>query len=154
MRMADVALGDHVGIDYDTDEAALSCAVDFTTAGLAGGYRVLHFTHTVAPGVLKSRLAERVPDYVEARTAGQLAIVSTWDFHLARGRFDAERTMDKYRAAMDEAERAGYRGLWVNVDMAFALAPVAEVVDLAGYEVSAQILFSDRRMASVCRYDR
>lgn len=151
---ADIALGDHLFVPYDALAESLAYTVDFATVGLARGHRVLLFTHVLTPAELRADLGQRVPEFAEASTRGQLAVVSTWDVHLVRGTFDPERMTSGFATAVEEADRDGYRGLWVSVDMTWANEELPGVEQLVDYEVGAGGLFAARRMAAVCQYDR
>jgi hypothetical protein len=150
----DLALGDHLFVPFESRAEHLAHTVDVVTVGLARGYRVLLFTHVLAPPLLRSWLVHEVPGFVEATARGQLAVVSTWDVHLARGAFDPERMTGGFSQAVDEALADGYGGLWVSVDMTWATESLPGVELLVEYETGAGGLFAPRRMAAVCQYDR
>jgi hypothetical protein len=150
----DIALGDHLFVPYRARAESLDLTVDFAGVGLTRGYRVLLFTHALTPAELRAELGQRVPGFAEAAVRGQLATVSTWDVHLLRGAFDPERMRSGFAAAVEEAARDGFSGLWVSVDMTWASEELPGVEHLADYEAGASGLFAPRRMAAICQYDR
>jgi hypothetical protein len=151
--VANLQLGDHVCLPFDSDDERFAAFAEFTDAGVAGRFKVLLLTAAESAESLGGRLADRVASYRAASVAGQVEIVASQDRYLASGRFDGDRVISGYATATDTAQMQGYAGLWVNVDMAWALdEPGFEsVID---YEIDANTLFSSARMAAVCQYDR
>jgi hypothetical protein len=71
---------------------------------------------------------------------------------LAPGCFDPAHLRRAYAAATAQAVSAGYRGLWVSVDMSWA----AEVhpAALTAFEAGAHPLFTGGELTALCLYDR
>lgn len=151
---AELQLGDHVCLPFDTDEAAQAYTVEFTAAGLAGGQRVMLFTQTVSVATMVDLLRQHGRTFAAALGTGQLQVRSPDDLHLAGGHFDSRRTIAAYAEATDRAEADGYQGLRIRVDMVWALLGAAGVEDLLDFEAAANRLCTEGRLATVCAYDR
>jgi anti-anti-sigma regulatory factor len=145
-------LGDHMCLPFGSDGERFEAFTEFLTAGMQGGFKMLLLTAVESVESLRARLTERVASYGDAK-AGQVEIVSSYERYLAGGRFDGDRMIERYADAIDEADRQGYPGLWVNADMAWALdEPGAE--SLIEYETAVNLLFTSGRLAAICQYDR
>lgn len=152
--IAELRLGDHVCLTFDSDDERSDAFVDFTAAGVRGGFKMLLFTMAESAESMRDRLRERVPGYQTASARGQVEVAAGQDIYLAEGRFDAERMLRGFATAMDVAERQGYPGLWVTADVARELAEKAGPEALLAYETAVNTLFASGRLAAVCQYDR
>lgn len=150
MSAADVQLGDHVCLPFDSDEAARAHAVDFTAAGLAGWQRVMLFTDIVTADWLHRQGRA----FAAALDSGQLQVHCPEDAHFSSGHFDPQRSIAVLAEATAAAEADGYQGLRVTADMTWAARPAAGVEHLFDFEAAANRLFAGQRLAAVCAYDR
>jgi hypothetical protein len=151
--MTDPELGDHICQPFDTTNEQLRATTRFVGAALERNRQVIVFTQTCTPSAMHAWLDDRVPGYAAAKARGQADIRPCEHVHLAGGRFDPERTMAGFGSAVEAAESAGYAGVLVVVDMAWALRQVPGTERLLQYEAAANPVFADRRMAAVCQYD-
>lgn len=150
---ADLQLGDHVCLPFDSDDALREHVAAFTASGLNAGHRVMVFTPTNTVDAMAGWLRQQHPTATRALDTGQLQIHSPDDVHLAGGFFNPERMMARFAHATDQAYADGYPGLRVTVDMRWALHPVPGVEQLFDFEARANRLFLDHRLAAVCAYD-
>jgi anti-anti-sigma regulatory factor len=154
MTAADLQLGDHVCLPFDTDEQAQTHILAFTRAGLAGRQQVMVFTQTVAAGDMVAWLRQQDRAFAAALNTGQLQVHRPDDVHLAGGHFDPQRMTATFSQVTAQAQSDGYRGLRVTVDMSWALRPVSGTEQLFDFEATANQLFVEGRLAAVCAYDR
>ncbi len=152
--MVDPDLGDHVCQPFETTDEQLRSTARFVRSALERRRQVIVFTQTCTPSAMHAWLDDRVPGYADATARGQAAIRACEQAHLAGGRFDPDRTMAAFGSAVYAAEQAGFAGVLVIVDMAWALRQVPGTERLLQYEAAANPVFADRRMAAVCQYDR
>lgn len=152
--LPDLQLGDHVCLPVGGDAERLSGIAGVAELGLRSGGQVAVFTDTETPDEMAAYLVARVPGAGSALAAGQLVVLACRDFHLAGGAFDPVRTVARYVAQIDVAEEQGYAGLWIVVDMAWALSGLPGTGLLLDYEAGANPGFADQRVAAVCVYDR
>ncbi|MEV6598836.1 MEDS domain-containing protein [Actinoplanes sp. NPDC051346] len=150
---ADLRLGDHVCLPFDTDDALRAHVAAFTAAGLDAGHRVMVFTPTSTVDAMTGWLRRHHRASTRALDTGQLQIHSPDDVHLAGGCFEPDRMMTGFAHATEQAHADGYPGLRVTVDMSWALQPVPGVEHLFDFEAKANRLFLDHRLAAVCAYD-
>ncbi|MGH3906841.1 MAG: MEDS domain-containing protein [Pseudonocardiaceae bacterium] len=150
----DLQLGDHACLPVGSDAERLSGIAGVAGLGLRSGGKVAVFTGTETPDEMAAYLAARAPGARSALAAGQLGVLDCQDFYLAGGAFDPAHTVARYIAQIELAEEQGYAGLWIVVDMAWALSRLPGTDMLLDYEAEANPGFADHRVAAVCVYDR
>ncbi|MEV4398759.1 MEDS domain-containing protein [Nonomuraea sp. NPDC049607] len=154
-----VHTGDHLGARFGSDDAFLSAAAEFAHVGVTGGAQVMIFPSPRLRGSLGDRLGAS-PPLRRALHEGHLHVMDTVQARHAGGGFDAGRLHAAYRDAALAATAAGYPGLWVAVDMAWACpvdrADAVDAVDidaLVAFEAAANTLFTLGTLTALCAYD-
>jgi anti-anti-sigma regulatory factor len=140
--------GDHVGLPYGDDP--LKAAVGVACQGLAAGGQVLVFPPIGAIGRYVAAVGAD-PMLAAARDHRRLEVLDSRDVQLAGGRFDPAGLYRSYADAAAAAVNAGFTGLWVTVDMGWALDADPEV--LTDFEARAYPLFTDATLTAACHYD-
>ena len=147
--------GDHVGASFGSAGQFADRTVDFAEQGIAAGAQVTVFPgdpgRDTLPG-FRDALARRSAVIARAVIEGRVRVADSREVLLAPGRFDPDHLHAVYTAATDEAVSAGYRGLWVSVDMTWAAG--ADPDALVAFEAGAFPLFSAGRLTAMCLYDR
>jgi hypothetical protein len=149
-----VQLGDHVCAFVDGTDDRLDVMAQSVVAGLAAGDRVMVFTEALLATAVLAGLEARGVPVDPARRTGQVQILPARDAYLAAGRFEPHRALDSLVGHIDRAAAAGYPGLRLVGDMAWALDEPAGTEQLAGYEAHVTRLYLDGRALGICLYDR
>jgi hypothetical protein len=118
------------------------------------GQQVVCYTDTDSPVKLGDQLAQREIAVATALDSGQLLVHTVEERWLPDGGFDPDALLGMLAAQLADAERGGYAGLRFTSDMSWAIRPVTGVEHLGVYESAVNDLFTDRRLTSICQYDR
>lgn len=89
-----------------------------------------------------------------AIASGQFLIEHSANTYMAGGRFDANRMLAHYSAALDSALSEGYSGLRVAADMGWAAAGLDGKEQLIAYERTLDRALDGRPAVVLCQYDR
>jgi hypothetical protein len=152
--MLAVRPGDHIAATFAAADVFASTTVEFAEQAVAAGGQVLVFPgdpYRDDPRPFRDDIGRRSPMLAAATAAGQVSVADSRRVQLAPGRFAPDHLHRTYAAATGAAVAAGYRGLWVSVDMAWAsdVDPVAS----AAFEAMAFPLFTSGELTALCHYD-
>jgi hypothetical protein len=151
--MPDVREGDHVGTTFRSAAEFVYNTVAFAERAIPSGALVMVFPGDPFRDALDTFgavLARGSDRLARAVAAGQVRVADSRLVQGAPGRFDPAYLHDAYTAAVRQATDAGYRGLWVSVDMAWAAD--AEREALAAFEAKAFPLFATGDLTAMCQY--
>jgi hypothetical protein len=152
--MIDIQAGDHIGTTFGSAAAFTANTVPFVERAVAAGGQVMVFPGGPLRDSLTGylgHLAQRRPPLAAAARRGQMQVADSRQVQLATGRFDPVYLHQAYAAATDQAVAAGYRGLWVSVDMSWAAG--VDPAALTQFEAGSFPLFTSRRLTAICQYD-
>ncbi len=152
-----VQLGDHVCWAHDDERDARDAVTRFTATGLRLGHKVICFTDTFAPAVVRANLEDAGVPTQTAVAVGQLRIVPAMESyvrHLRGGRLAIGAMLESLAGEVARAQREGYPGLRLVGDMTWVARTGTGLDDLTRYEAQANRFFLDRRVAGMCLYDR
>jgi AcrR family transcriptional regulator len=143
----------HVCGLFEGPDHAYRTLLPFITDGLSRGERAFHIIDPEKRVRHLERLAEAGIDTEVALRAGQLE-VTTWDVaYLAGGRFDRARMVSLVEAALSDGRRRGYPLTRVIGYMEWADPSVADVHDLARYEIDIDAALRGLPDPVICAYD-
>jgi len=146
--------GDHIGTTFASPAQFAATTVAFTEQAIGAGALIMIFPgdpdrqDTAGYG---HHLGERSSAVAAAAARGQVQIGDSHQVQLAPGHFDPDYLRQAYAAATARALTAGYRGLWVSVDMSWAAA--VDPAALTAFEAAAFSLFTSGDLTAICQYD-
>lgn len=158
--MADVVItdgvdaGDHACLTFTDFEERLDLVSAFVRDGLRAGHKVVCWTDSISPEELAGQLAARAARPGAAIRRGQLHIAPVSASLLGGAVARASAMVETLAAEVEAAGRAGYPGLRVTADMAWATRPQTGAEELIGFESAVAGLFADGRLCLICQYDR
>lgn len=153
--MLAVQSGDHIGTTFTGPAEFVETTRAFTEQAIRAAGRVVIFPgepHRDDLAGFRRHLSEHSPAIAAAAARGQVQVGDSRQVQLASGRFDPAHLHQAYTAATAQAIAAGYRGLWVSVDMSWAAGVDPDA--LAAFEAGAFPLFTSGGLTALCHYDR
>ncbi|MEV6520410.1 MEDS domain-containing protein [Longispora sp. NPDC051575] len=145
--------GDHVCCTFTTDSQRLDLTAAYADAGLRDDHKIVVLSDAWTPTqVLDGLVARGVPARA-AVACGQLEVRSADDY-LPGGEFDPAASISGWRTQAEAAAGAGFLGLRVLGDMAWAVRPVPGADRLAWYEAQVNRVFAAGYAMAMCLYDR
>jgi anti-anti-sigma regulatory factor len=148
-------LGDHAFAQYADDDVRWQVPAVFAQLGLCRGEKVIVMGDpAVSHGEAYQRLTAFGGPTEEARARGQLVFSSMRVLIHPDRKFTARRQLSRLREETARARREGYAGLRAVIDMAWVQDLDMDVEGVMRREKSADGLFSSRRYAEICSYDR
>lgn len=153
--MLAVQTGDHIGTTFASPAQFVETTVAFTEQAIRAAGHVMIFPgdpHRDDPAGFRRHLGDHSPAISAAAARGQVHVGDSRQVQLAPGRFDPGYLHQAYAAATAQAVAAGYRGLWVSVDMSWAVE--VEPAGLTAFEAGAFPLFTGRDLTALCQYDQ
>jgi len=119
---------------------------------LRNNKRCLYLNSPTMVAGIRSYLAAAGLDLTRELERGAL-VLSSDESHLVDGQFDSERMLALLEAAIDEALRNGFRGLWATGDMTWEFGHEKNFVKLLDYERGLEQLFEKHAsLSGVCQY--
>ena len=116
------------------------------------GYRCLYLNSPAMVAAMQSCLAARGFDGASGGSKSQL-ILSSEQMVAADGGFDIGLMLSKLASAVDDALRAGYKGLFATGDMTWEFASEKNFSKLMEYEFRLEELFSKcEALHGICQY--
>lgn len=146
--------GDHIGTRFASPSQFTATTIAFAEQAIAAAAQVIIFPGDPHPDTLtdfQDHLIRQGRTIADAVRSGQIRIADSRQVQLAPGRFDPAYLHDLYTAATGQAISAGYRGLWVSVDMSWAADTDPDV--LTAFEADAFSLFTSHQLTAICLYD-
>lgn len=103
---------------------------------------------------MRSYLAAEGVDVAREIEQGHL-VLSSEQSHLIDGTFDVDRMIESLEAAIRQAMKDGYQGLWATGDMSWEFGPQKDFSKLVEYEHRLEELFHKYPYFSgLCQYHR
>lgn len=119
---------------------------------LEENYRCMYLNAPTMVAGMRSALAAAGVDVDGEVSKGSLVLFSDRQ-HLNNGRFDIDRTISFLEAALQQALRDGYQGLWATGDMTWEMGPDADFTMLPEYERRLDaFLAAHPQMGALCQY--
>ncbi|MEV4416470.1 MEDS domain-containing protein [Catellatospora sp. NPDC049609] len=151
-------LGDHVCWSFDDDQRFLRSMSRYVMAGLRARHRILYYGHAWPAEALLAAFESHGVPTGDAVASGQLVVRSSTETYLRTGEFDVASTIDAWPLEAQRARDAGWTGLRVVGDMAWAAGPGAARIPgserLVEYEGQVNQVFAHAEAMAVCLYDR
>jgi hypothetical protein len=148
-------LGDHAFAHYGDDNARWQVPAVFTQRGLGRGEKVIILGD---PAVPHDEACQQMAAFggraEQARARGQLVFSSMRALIHPDRAFTARRQLSRLREETARARWEGYAGLRAFIDMAWVRDLGMDVEGVMRREKSAGGLFTSRRYAEICSYDR
>jgi hypothetical protein len=143
--MLNLRCGDHAACTYTDPADQLTVTAALADSALAAGAQAVVFPPPDAIDWFGTSLNR--PE----RDTGQLRILDSREVLRADGPFDPDALHRTYTEAAHGALAAGYSGLWVSVDMCWAIDVDPDA--LTAFEAYAHPLFADGNLTAMCHYD-
>lgn len=144
-----LTLGDHVCWTVDDDAVRRTALADYVRAGLKHRHQIVY--HGEEPADFLAGLDGMGIDTAAARAAGHLLVNPPESALVVDGVFDADRALARWRAAAGRSRSAGYGGLRLIADMAWAASGVER---LPWYEAQVNTVYAEGDAMALCLYDR
>lgn len=152
--VAQLTLGDHLSLIYETAEDQFASVVPFIRLGLQRGERCMYiFDENTEEDVLRALQAGGIATD-EAIASGALVLVGKRDTYLKEGHFDPDLMIDLLERSTAEARAAGFSALRVTGEMTWALAGEAGSERLIEYEAKLNRFFPGSDCLAICQYNR
>src|SRR5450756_613166 len=155
LAVEQLRLGDHAFAHYADDDVRWQVPAVFTQQGLARGEKVIVMMDPACPA---DDACERLAGYGgivgDSRARGQLVFSGMRELIWPDRSFTAPRQLGRLREETERACQQGFAGLRTVIDMAWVQDLGAHVQDVMRREKHADSLFSGRRYAEICTYDR
>jgi anti-anti-sigma factor len=146
--------GDHLCLAFDTDGEQREVVASFIVAGLTKGEKIIYFTDGTAPEMVTRWLRARSVDAHAAWARGQLEMRHAEQAYLRSGRFDPDEALDALRADIAAAQRAGFTGVRLTDEMAWARRGLPGSERLPDYERRIQAIYDTGAATGICQFDR
>ncbi|GAB3980371.1 hypothetical protein GCM10029978_078250 [Actinoallomurus acanthiterrae] len=140
-QVTDLLVNDHACLTFGETEELADLTAAFVRDGLAAGSRVVWLSDTPQAAAVElgrrglvTATAPADPPAEGTAGAGPIAVVDCQEGLLAGRAFEVERAVGWLREQVAVAQRKGYRGLRVALDMAWALRPIDGIEQLPVFE--------------------
>lgn len=157
--MLALTAGDHAATPFDSMREFIDNTVAFAHRALDHDAQVMVFPAARQLTTAQRIVADSTAALWRAVGDGQVQFTDPHAVQLSTGGFDPVRLSEGYAAATAAAVANGYSGLWVSVDMSWALPPVVATDELIAFEAGAVLfglpfagLFSSGRLTALCQY--
>ena len=150
-----IRLGDHAFAHYADDDVRWAVPALFTQLGLGRSEKVIILGDPAVPqGEAYERMTALAGPTEKARARGQLVFSSMRELIHPDRTFTARRQLSRLREETARARWEGYAGLRTVIDMAWVQDLDMDVEGVMRREKNAAGLFTSRRYAEICSYDR
>ena len=147
-----LTIGDHVCWAVDDDRVRIRTLAAYVRAGLRDRQKILYCGDAL--GEVLAGIDALGIDTAAAVASGQLSANSPVASYLAGGVFDPEAVLSGWQRIIADARAAGYPGLRVLGDMAWASPGLPGTERLPWYEAQINRFFVDHDVIGVCAYDK
>jgi MEDS: MEthanogen/methylotroph, DcmR Sensory domain/STAS domain len=146
--------GDHVSWTVDSDASRDAVLADYVRGGVRVNHKVVLLSAAVPPDRSLESLADAGIDVDCLVATGRLEVHDAAAAYLGGGRFEPRELIAASAHACTQARAAGFDGLRLMGDMAWAAAPVVDAEVLDTYEAQANAVYADGFAIGLCLYDR
>jgi hypothetical protein len=129
----------------------LDVVVPYFRAGLEAGELGVWVTTDLTPDTVLSALARGVPRFAEYAAKGQMEVFPHTDWYLKGGSFDLKRTMEMWRAKLDDALSRGFTGMRVT-GSPYWIDNKKDWDDFAAYEEEINRVIQGTKLLVLCTY--
>lgn len=138
---------------YDGSPALnVPCLGNAILAMLARDYRCLYLNEEPMLAAMRAYLAESGLNVERAIRTGSLILSSDRD-HLMNGRFDMKSMLAGLKAALEQALKDDFAGLFATGDMSWEFGPEADFTELMDYEWQLEDFFEAHpQLSGICQY--
>lgn len=151
---AEASARDHACLTFTDPEERLDLVARFVREGLRHREKIICWSDELAPETLAKEFAARAVRPGSALRRGQLRIAPGSESPLVREPAGADAMIRMLAGEVARAEREGYQGLRVTMDMACMTRPAAAAEQLMGFESDVAELCAAGRLCMFCQYDR
>ncbi len=146
--------GDHLCVICEDPEERLQAATQYILDGLRQNDFVMYAADSDSVTSLRQALVERGVDVDAETERGALSLLDTYDAYLADGLFDPKSVYQEFEQAIDSALEAGFSGCRFAGEPVWAIDREDLQPGLIEFESRLNRLFSSRKAAGLCVYDR
>lgn len=143
--------GSHFCQFYATQEDMTDVVVPYFRAGLEAGELCVWITSELSPHAVLAELARGVPGFADYQARGQMQVFPHTDWYLKGGSFDLRRTLDMWRAKLDEGLSRGFTGLRVTGNP-YWIDNKKDWDDFAAYEAEISGAIHGTKVLVLCTY--
>ncbi|HVL75951.1 MAG TPA: MEDS domain-containing protein [Noviherbaspirillum sp.] len=151
---AHVKQGDHVCVVCEDPQQRLGAAAQYIADGLRQNEFVMYAADAATTATLRTMLSEQGID-VEAEIArGALNLPTAYDAYLSDGEFKPDLMYETFERAIDSALAANFSGCRFAGEPVWAIDRAELRPGLIEFEARLNALFSSRKAAGLCVYDK
>lgn len=152
---AQLSLGDHICMLYETEEEHARILTPYLKAGLEQNEKVVYLSDYTTGATVLRYLQDSGVDVEPYLRKGQLQVHTASDVYLASGSFDPAGMIGFLREATSQAVREGYAGLRATGEMTWVLEGRPGCDRLVEYEARTNSFFTpEARAVGLCQYRR
>lgn len=152
--VAGLGPGEHLCCLFASEEEERSLLAAYLRHGMEAGGKALFVTDRCGPDEVPEWLEAGGLEAGEALARGCLCLAEAETVYFENGTYDPAVVEAFLRAETDRAREEGYAGLYVAVEMSWALRGVTGPERLAGYEAEVNRFLEENPATAVCLYDR
>ena len=143
--------GAHICLFYETTQDLLDAATAYFKAGLEDGeFCIWALSDPLTPENAIHSLGESIPGFARHLAAGDIEVVSGYEWYLRDGEIDSRRITSGWHAKLSKARSKGYAGMRVCGN-AFWIE-TSQWKDFCAYEAELDGSLSGREMLVLCTY--
>jgi hypothetical protein len=154
IALADLTLGDHACIVYDTETECRQTLIPYVRMGMEKGEKVVCIVRESQTKTLAQQLREAGLASVSTAAGGSLTIATAEQTYLSGGQFSGRRMMKLLEDSALQANAEGYAGLRVAGEMSWATTDDATQDLLLEYEAEVDSTIGQYRILALCQYSR
>ncbi|MFF5225099.1 MEDS domain-containing protein [Dactylosporangium sp. NPDC000521] len=154
VQVQQVPAGGHACLTFTDADERLDLLAVFIGDGLDAGARVVCYSDGIPPAVFVDELTHRSVPATAAAEHGQLVVADCAAGWLGADTATAEQMLDAVRGQARSAAEAGFSGLRVAADMAWAARPHAAAHELLRFEHGFRDVLTGGGLTTICQYDR
>lgn len=150
----DLEHNNHVLWLYQSEEEHRRVIVPFLRRGLEQGEKVIYIADSHTPEDILDYLREDGLDVESYLARGQLVVTPASAVYTPAGAFDPENVKDFWEREAGPSAAAGYRGIRLTGEMAWAAREMEKGWDLCAYEAQVDLSLPGGGYIALCQYDR
>jgi PAS domain-containing protein len=152
-QLARLSHGDHACSFYNSAAEQEALVISFMKEGLARGERCVYVVDDRTVEELTTGLNRAGVDVSREQGRGALQFISRAQWRNP-GEFEVAAMAEGVRRLVNEALAPGWPGLWIAVEMTWALIPDIRPDRLAEWEAFWNTLLTDMPVVLLCQYNR